>query len=681
MDTVTASQDRRLGVSVEQSRTMDTSKDRLWHKWLRFCLFIQNIDPYALFKPPAPPAREPLPTMAGAAAVKRTNLGVLLELPAGCPPPADNHHHHHLMGPQRHRRRHLDSIYQSEELRLARTSRERCPSTVTRFIRWFAVYICAKMTLVYIAQYTLLMYQYRPKAAGSSLLSLGAAKTLAQLVGNPLYPLKDTALLVYIGPVFYLAAFIILLPRHYSRRPMDNAALRFLLSPRHELKRADACTRSKLARLRASFDNYRRQQARHLQFGRQASATMSAPPTDAVSARAESAQFAGDDDDHRQQQQLIKAMQCREEHFCQKLHHYLQECESNPAELRSLRPENFTPAYFVKISTQIHSAVYGSIWLYSICNIVLSLAFWWPLYQDRCKNKQSQGSCSIGQLYTLPEIVLNCETFVTMTLNTLISSLNMSLTSLITTNQLDLIESAKSELIECRSLLAVKNWHRYLQQSKQVDYTATAAANNKTTTSGRLGSFHSGMVTLNFEDELNKQLLKSLIKLSNYDDELEKNSRCMSMEVLHPIYYALGTIFLFITNGRLRVLETNFTRNFIMIVSWLNVNIIAISCAHMYSRVLEFKRILWSILAVGLEAHQDCYFDCWPARRLWWPGQRRRGLKCCTLVIDMWTRYIRSSFENLERHCPHPFYVEFNYRGVIEANFFAIFIYTFTSHQ
>lgn len=645
----------------KHSKRVEMSKRKFWYRWMKSSLFIQDVDPYAIFKDDK---------LISSNAGKRGARWMAAE---------EGHLPRHNF--------HLDAMNRSDGLRLPHTKMDRFRWRLAKMLRMFAAYYYAKMILACMVQYTLLRYQqYVSRDQSEPFLSRGMTQKLAQLIGNPLFPLKNTSLLLYVASPGYIFFYLVLLPLYYRRHPMDNAPLRFLLDSKHELRRIDACIRLNLTKVKDSLNTYRKKQLEQLGecMHRVRSQSLTGPPA--------SKHFHLSASRGLLVYQLDQ-MKRHEEYYGRQMHHLLVDISSKSLERESFRPETFSMEYFARICSLMQPIFWGSLVIISSSMIAVSLAYYMIPYMGRCPELD----CNPLGVYSFSEALMSSEMVIISVMSTFIASLNLIQISLITINQLGLIGTIKRELFASQKLIsAAQDDGKLLEQ----------VARQRSTTIEELGNIwtqsqhQKHKPTFLSRVKVDGNMLRSLVAILVCDEELARNSRCISMEVLDPLYYALLIIFIITINSLFKVPDKNFVQNFLLAVCWIIVNMTAIACAHIQARVLEFKRAMWSTLAASLKLHQGCYHE-WPNdnpfhRKQLAPGGslrirqsiRRRtversnveqSFKCCTFVVDMWVKFIHSSVSHGERHNPRLFFVEISYQRLIEANFFAIFVYTFTT--
>lgn len=597
-------------LTSEQRKLTEANRGKLWFKTLKFNLFIQDVDPFALFKP-----QDAFHLRRKSLALESGQMERSYEI---------NAKWRHSIGLI-----HWNGLYQTDALKLANTRADVLRWRLTRLLRVFVGLILAKVTLIAYVQYSLLRGRYLiSDRERSLLLSRETCDRLAALLGNPLTSMRDLAIILYAGPTSYTFALITLLRDHYQSQPMDNAPLRLVLDPHHELGRIDASVRAELRQWQVSLKIYRVGQWRRHQ-------------------RIRAELLAGGGSSALPRPQMVKAnfaarvqldgLRQREEHFCSKLTRLLEQLRAKRSELR---PANMTPAYFQRMSTFVRATVLANTASCSTLSLGFLTPFFFLPYLEKCPARD----CNPFGILSGPELVLGLEMVLIVVLGTVLSVGNMTHSALLAVNQLTLIKSMRADVKQCRRSLGLGLISE--KEDHERDWPP---------------------------DDYVSQLTKLAIKLLVCNRELKSNSRCISLEANQHLPFPVTGILAIALNNQFKIPETYLFRNYIIIFTWIEINLVLISCAFVHSRLLELQRDLWHFLAANHELHQACY--------------RRHGgqlvgsigkLRCCSFVMDKLSRFVHLLSFDVWRYCPTIMNVAIDYQKIIQANFFAIFIFSFT---
>lgn len=673
-----------LSFSEQQLELIAANRRKVWFRILKTCLFIQDLDPFAVFR---------TRTGSGSSRARRLSSS------------PDNLERGQL-GPKAQIGRYSDG------LKLPQMEVDRIRTKLAKFTRSFAAYFYTKTLLIALVQFSLLKHQQsEPGEWAAFVLGPAVCGQLVQLLGNPLESLKDISILCYVSPSGYMFVCSTLISLYYKRRwPLDNSPLRLLLAPQYELKRVDLGIRSKLDILCASFSTYRLESWRCFQRIRQRSLSSGSVKLfkQNLAARIQ-----------------MDRLQMREEKFIGQMQRLLDELRSNPAELVQFRPANLSLDYYAKLA-----AIAGLTVPYFFANFVTVAAsyggpFIYLPYAARCP----QLDCTLAQVYSLPELLLSLEIWLTLGLCVLFATRNLSLLVLLVINQLKLIKETGRQLAGCRELILVALDRAARQPRDQLEGDRTfelalLEANQVGQIRAILEREH--QLRSRFfsnDDELHWQrdgrlsegarntlVLKNLLKLMVSDHELGRNSRCISMEVGEQFYYVFMTLFLIAVHNQFRMPETDLARTCIVLVTWLEMNLVTVACAYCHSRLLELKRNFWPLLAASLQLYQDCYTRPIEGRQhaielakplaARWQRQSSSSslsrtatievapaaderqslaqLKCCSFVIDRLAKLVHLSSLNADAHCPRVLNIKLDYERIIQVNFFVVFVYSFT---
>ena len=181
--------------------------------------------------------------------------------------------------------------------------------------------------------------------------------------------------------------------------------------------------------------------------------------------------------------------------------------------------------------------------------------------------------------------------------------------------------------------------------------------------------------------KLDKLQLESLAKFMICEQELIGNSDCLAELTYHAFYYTIIIVSFAFLSAQFKSADSSFIRNFSNLVSWTNFSLVAIACAHIYSRILELERIMLLILA----SHVQLYSRPNGGRNETGRGaggeinrtrQASDIVRPYSFVADMWIKFVRTTSNDIERYCTRPFGFKMTYENIIELNFFIIFAYS-----
>lgn len=629
----------------KQLESIETNRRTFWHRSLMFLLFVHNYDLHAIYKPAAP-----------------------LGLQRG------DTHRQLARRPPSAARRHC-SASGSARLSLPVTQADRKRHRCTGLLRAFVLYCLVKSWIISIGQHSLLGHHYAAPDGRhrQPLLSLAQIKLIGDYLGNPLSELKEVALLMYSAPAGLCAICFILMPIYYARHPLDIPMIRFILKPVHELKRIDQNIAHKMDNIRQSLLVYERQKRLLLLSG--PSKVVFAPECAPLDEGGRRAPLSGP-----QKAWLLQV----EQDYCSRLTGYLAEFERRPL---TFRPEQFSFAYFRYSSANMGGLVAAVYVTYAVGFIVLTTFCVIRPLMERCELRRGAavGLCNPFDIYTPPEMLVLVELPLMLLLCCFISSLNLVLFSLVTSSRIDLIKSIKSQMLRCQSSI-VRHDNELVRAHERLGRRPFPFARMP---EARMG--------------LDKFLLESLIRLLVSESELRSSSRCISELTILPFYYAIGIIFFAIINWQLNIPGSNKIRYFIIVATWLNFNAVTIACAYSFSRIVEFERILWLVLAANasfqmghspslalveeakaeaeakVEAKVEAKAEeARPAVREQERGRpaRRTEVRCASFVADLWTKFALATSLNIDSYCARPLNVRLTYKGIIELNFFFIFLYS-----
>lgn len=593
-------------MSIRRLDIIQASRRKLWYRMLRFFLCFFDVDVYELTK-----------LHESSQSKNRSRR------------PGESLHANH---PIRRYSFHVDSeLNLSPESKFPHAEVGKTHRNFAKLLIALSGYCCLRAAMICVVHYSLLRHD--PSISRSKelpFLSLELAEKLAQFLGNPLYPLKDVGLLLYIGPCGYVFLSLSMISTYYKSQPMDNAPLRFLLDPQKELKRVNAAIRFKLTKIRASFNIYRLHLKTFLQdriysirLG-----TLSSNKNRRASMRGHQSEI-----------------ECEEESFCNEIEATISELTSQPSAFKSLKPEVFSLKYYKKISSQMQSVLFTFLAAYTMSVAVINGNIWLPVYYEKC----SQISCRVFHVFSFSELLMVAELVIMLVVVVILATYNTFILVLVIMNQLELIKLAKKELTLCLDKLMAFNRDGIFREED--DFKLTPIRKPMAQPHGEKRS------DWRERNKLQGFMLRSLTKLLICDDEMAQNTHCISLEIFHQFYFVICIIFMLAMNGQFKDPSTYFMKYHIVTATWFNVNLIAISCAYINARVLEFKRTLWSISSASVKLHNDCYYEWLPGPE-WFSGRfayakhlsvpttklhSKRGFRCCTFVNEMWRRFIYSS--------------------------------------
>ena len=177
--------------------------------------------------------------------------------------------------------------------------------------------------------------------------------------------------------------------------------------------------------------------------------------------------------------------------------------------------------------------------------------------------------------------------------------------------------------------------------------------------------------------KLDRLLLESLIKLIVCEQELADNSHSIAELTYHPLYYTGTLVFLLILGTQFNLAGSNLPRIFSCTTIWTNFNLVVMTCALIYSRIVELERIMLFILAPYvpiLGAHLTS--DQRDAAKVGRRKQAYDNVRPCSFAADMWLKFVYATSSDIKRYCSCPLGVQLTYEKMIEINFFIVFIYS-----
>lgn len=576
----------------------------------------------------------------------------------------------------------LRSLYLEPELQLVRTKEDALRHRRTQALRLFVSYFFIKASIVSLAQYTLLNYEYLvPRTHQAPLLSRPWAELILNTLGNPLYVLRDFAVIFYAFPAGLSVLNFVWLPQRYKRKPLNVAVLRFFQSPGHELKRIDLNIDRKLSNLRSSLRVYWFEK-RH-QLVRQTRGSIFVRGTKGerqlYSSRGQKSSLCLNE--------LLKV----EEAYCSHLRQFL--VHLSPAlkhptsrAYGSLRPATYGAAYYFESVKNLTSLLVGTNVFYFVCCGVIISFMQVNTFNYKCElyrqKLTTSDVCNPFKIYTLAEGLILLELPVIMLLSLWVSALNLALHTLAMKNQTELIASIQQELSNCKNFILHYKQH-FIHSSSCIPKLCINGENKQLI-----------WQTLEHRLKLDKYLLHSLVRLLVCENELLDNSENISELSLLVMYYAFGTTIYAILGGRLGLKDTFFIRQFIVGATWLNFNLVAIACAHVYARIVQFERTMWLVLAANASTFTQTlnYFNLPRDEDLEQQDGEEDGeddddddyekdydylsSRSCSFASDLWIKFVTATSINMERYCARPLALRLTYQMIIELNFFAIFAYS-----
>lgn len=196
-------------------------------------------------------------------------------------------------------------------------------------------------------------------------MSLQTVQAIGLLVGQPHGALKDVSIAIYLGVGTFNTLCFVYLRLYYERKPMNIACLRFILDPRHELARVDAAICHRLDAISSSLQVYNSRLVQ--QPGR--------------TSRLDNHSLAFE---IKHYSRAVELASSRELEHCSEIEERLREFRANPTELRSFRPEIFTPAYFASSTGAAQLLAVASQITVLVVNAILTVDLTYFTYSSKC---------------------------------------------------------------------------------------------------------------------------------------------------------------------------------------------------------------------------------------------------------------------------------------------------------
>ena len=345
--------------------------------------------------------------------------------------------------------------------------------------------------------------------------------------------------------------------------------------------------------------------------------------------------------------------------FCTKLRRYLDEFE---AEVHMFRPEVYSLEHFASRSSRVNVlAMSGYLVYMSFCSLLFLPIEVLP-YLDRCRShptnmlvtqNQFMNLCNPFQLFSIPDTVMLIEFPVIFVLVYCVTSLILILYLLVSSFQCDLITSMRSLVLASRTYILHEGRLFEISQSSIASEPLTPKKSSANMNGNSLGT----------EKDPDKFILQNLIKLIVCESELRDNSRSMSQLTINPFYYAAVLVASFaLVSVQFKVPETKEIRRLLIIAGWMNVNSLLIYSAHVFSKIIRFERVTWLVLAAQSSRFNQSALEPSPTAihikkaLVRGDGQEmhRISLRSCSLVSDLWVKFVYATSLNIERYCARP---------------------------
>lgn len=470
--------------------------------------------------------------------------------------------------------------------------------------RWAGLILCAYLSFKFTSNCVvqLILYQHSKRAEhqdGSSDLFMDFVIKYADTVGNPLKSLVGFSIFIYSALTVTIIYGFVVIPYLQSIRPFDAGSWRFMLDPLREIKRIDMVIEERLISLMLVETGSKRLILDQMPF------------------------------------------------------------------IHTMRPSNYKPDwYFTLHRSQMTASILIAITIVSILFTFIPLLFHISGRGASCEQLLISSTCSIWSVWTrfnnqdviaLIELHVGLTTACTLFANQVVVMLYSFM------SQQFLIKDIKRDLEKClETISTITMVSSSPDQISLIDSsTSCRIYSDRRSLEHKRSSVDSAAKLVNREMDTN--ILRTLIKLLLTEEELRKNADFISRITESFLTSMTCSLLLMFVGERLDDIQLGWFRSVIIAVIWLGLNLVIVTCADMYARIIHLEQVAWSILArisanASLLSKEQVVL---PTTRISSLDEDWRRLVCGHTLSDL-------------RKSVRPFNMSLTYKRVIKLNFLVV---------